>query len=411
MANSSGGNSANRRPKGTGNRSASTSRRSGTSTTTPRAPVSPGATEELDGADAEPASRSADERARERLANRTAPRKPGASGAARRPQPGRGGAKGKNRAQAQSQGRAIALLSGGAVVLVAVVIILFSVLSGGGSSKVYAWHPAPASYIKAISGITQQQFNAAGDGSTLSGVGLAGALDRTPNQPPLTAKGPNGKTLPVLVYVGAEGCPFCAAARWALTIALYRFGSFSGLGIIKSDPLDSWGNTNTFSYSQAKYTSKYLIFEPLEKYSNVRCVSHCTATWDPMPYQGTALQNNLYNTYDSCKYYPPQQGSSGCGGIPFLDWAGKYVEAGGTPYPAYITGGDSSANWAPETWQEIINQLSLPNQGPGEAILASANVYSAMICQITNGQPGSVCNSAPVKAATTALLKYAKKVT
>src|SRR5712692_8559609 len=42
----------------------------------------------------------------------------------------------------------------------------------------------------------------------------------------------NGK--PEVVYVGAEYCPFCAAERWALSVALSRFGSFSGLHLIHS---------------------------------------------------------------------------------------------------------------------------------------------------------------------------------
>ena len=38
----------------------------------------------------------------------------------------------------------------------------------------------------------------------------------------------------VIVYVGAEYCPYCAAERWAIVTALETFGTFSGLQPIAS---------------------------------------------------------------------------------------------------------------------------------------------------------------------------------
>ena len=42
--------------------------------------------------------------------------------------------------------------------------------------------------------------------------------------PALTADGK-----PEVLYVGAEYCPFCAAERWPVVVALSRFGTWSGL--------------------------------------------------------------------------------------------------------------------------------------------------------------------------------------
>ena len=32
---------------------------------------------------------------------------------------------------------------------------------------------------------------------------------------------------PEMLYIGAEFCPYCAALRWSMAVALSRFGSFT----------------------------------------------------------------------------------------------------------------------------------------------------------------------------------------
>ena len=67
-----------------------------------------------------------------------------------------------------------------------------------------------------------------------------------------------------MVYIGGEFCPFCAAERWALTAALSRFGTFTGLGLIHSSPTDVYPSTPTLSFYKSGYTSKYVTFTPVE---------------------------------------------------------------------------------------------------------------------------------------------------
>ena len=63
--------------------------------------------------------------------------------------------------------------------------------------------------------------------AVLDQVGV-GKVDTLPSplkgQPPLVAGGK-----PLVLYVGAEYCPFCAAQRWGMVVALSRFGTFTGL--------------------------------------------------------------------------------------------------------------------------------------------------------------------------------------
>ena len=39
--------------------------------------------------------------------------------------------------------------------------------------------------------------------------------------------------------MGAEYCPYCAAERWSMIVALGRFGTFSGLQTMRSSSTDS----------------------------------------------------------------------------------------------------------------------------------------------------------------------------
>ena len=79
-----------------------------------------------------------------------------------------------------------------------------------------------------------------------------------------TALTANGK--PEVLYIGAEYCPYCAAERWAMIVALSRFGTFSGLATVHSAAANGAGeaepypNTPTWTFVNAKYTSQYLTF-------------------------------------------------------------------------------------------------------------------------------------------------------
>ena len=64
--------------------------------------------------------------------------------------------------------------------------------------------------------------------------------------PPLTVDGKPG-----IVFVSEESCPFCAAERWSLAVALSHFGSWSQLGVTKFAATDVFPNTATLSFRRA----------------------------------------------------------------------------------------------------------------------------------------------------------------
>ena len=71
--------------------------------------------------------------------------------------------------------------------------------------------------------------------------------------PPLTIGGK-----PAIVFVSEESCPFCAAERWPLVVALSHFGTWSDLGSTRSSATDIYPDTATFSFRNARYTSRVL---------------------------------------------------------------------------------------------------------------------------------------------------------
>jgi thiol-disulfide isomerase/thioredoxin len=179
---------------------------------------------------------------------------------------------------------------------------------------------------------------------------------------PLTSGGK-----PEMLYIGAEWCPYCAAERWAMAVALSRFGTFSPLKGIHSSSSDVYPNTATLTFYHSTYTSKYLIFTPVENQD-----VHHNLLQSP-----TSAQQALW-----AKYQPP--GDS----YPFID-IGNRVIASVSYNPQVLHG---------LTWSQIAADLHKPSSAVAQGADGSANLFTAAICSITGNQPGNVCNAAPVAA-------------
>ena len=137
---------------------------------------------------------------------------------------------------------------------------------------------------------------------------------------PLRPVPPGGPALtiggkPVIVFVGEESCPFCAAERWPLVVALAHFGTWSHLGSTTSSATDVFPNTATFSFRTADYTSRDLTLRTTELTDNLG---------RPLQAQ-TQLDTRLIGTYD----VPPYVNSADqSGAVPFLDIANHDILAG-----------------------------------------------------------------------------------
>ena len=204
--------------------------------------------------------------------------------------------------------------------------------------------------------------------ATLDAVGVAGDpgnVNALPaGTPPVVEDGK-----PVVLYFGSEACPFCAVQRWPVTVALSRFGTFQGLQATTSPPSPSTlPNTPTVTYHGATYSSDYLTL------SSVETATRGGATLETPD----DLQRRLFDTYNV------ESVTSSNGGIPFMMIGNLYAWAG-SQYDADVLDGKS--------FDEIVDALADPSTDVAEEIGTAANYLTAMICQLTGGEPADVCSS------------------
>lgn len=240
-------------------------------------------------------------------------------------------------------------LAGGSVtVVIALVVAIIAV-------KTLRQPAAKSTAAVTLSSVAKQVTNVPVGRLNSVGTGQASALVPTRGNQPLLTQ--NGK--PEVLYVGGEYCPFCAAERWALTVALSRFGTFSGLRFIHSAPDDGYIPTLTFYGS--RYTSKYVSFDPVEWYSGNNRVTL---------QKPTSAQLALFTRYNS----PPYVSSNDSGGFPFVDIGNKYLALGAQYQPTVLSG---------LTWKQIAADLSNPGSPVAQSIDGAANTITAALDKLT----------------------------
>ena len=254
------------------------------------------------------------------------------------------------RKRAEARRRFLAAAGAVAVVLAMVVALVAVKLTASPAHRTASESIAPAALVRQVITVPA---------AALAGVSPGQATTllqqvKTPG-PRLTLDGK-----PAIVFVSEESCPFCAAERWALTVALSHFGTWSQLGITKSSATDIYPNTATLSFRAARYRSAELTLSTTELTDNV---GHLL---QPQ----TALDARLIASYDVPPYVNSVDQS---GAVPFLDIGNRYILAG-AQYNPQVLAGLSAA--------QIANQLSNPSSPVAQAIDGSANVIIAAIDQV-----------------------------
>jgi Domain of unknown function (DUF929) len=190
----------------------------------------------------------------------------------------------------------------------------------------------------------------------------SGPLSAIADERPLPA-GP-----PLVLYVGADFCPYCAVLRWPLALALMRFGDLSGLLYTRSSSSDVFPDTATFSYRAAKFDSEYLRFEAVELTDRDQ-----QALQRPNDAQRETFL--LFN---------------GRGSIPFLYLGGRFAEVGSPFSPAPLQGLD---------WEQIVQRLEEREGELSKDIIGEADTLTAALCTLTHQQPEAVCTATAIEAA------------
>jgi thiol-disulfide isomerase/thioredoxin len=265
----------------------------------------------------------------------------------------------------RAQVRRQVLLTVGSVAAVIAVVVAFIVvkaLSGpaaAGSDRA----TASASVVSELTSVPASTLKTVGQGSALT-YNAKPVIPVTGS--PLTQ---NGK--PEVLYMGAEYCPYCATERWAMAIALSRFGTFSGLKFIHSDPNDVFPSTPTLTFYKSSYASKYVAFSTVEE---------LTVSKQPLQ-TPTAAQQALLSKYDAVPYVP----AADAGAIPFVDLGNKFMLSGAQYNPQLLQG---------KTWAQVAAALKDPSSPIAQGADGAANTFTAAICKLTNNKPATACTPA-----------------
>jgi hypothetical protein len=259
-----------------------------------------------------------------------------------------------------------------AVVVVVGIVLVVSFASAASKKHNTAQDdkPAPAALVSKVTGVPDSVITQVGQGTTTLPIRLPG---------PALKK--DGK--PLVVYIGAEYCPYCATERWAMVNALARFGTFTGLQTLTSaGPPEDPANISTFSFHTSKYTSPYIVFEPVE-----------TQTRNHEPLETpTAQQSALQAKWNVPPYVPSGNANS----IPFIDFADSFLVSGAS-YDAGVLAGKSH--------DEIADAMQDPSTDIAKGAVGTANALTASICVVTDNQPAKACNNSAVQAIESALKK------
>jgi hypothetical protein len=247
------------------------------------------------------------------------------------------------------------------IVLVVVIIAVFIIVKVGGGGSPSASTTSPPAGTPIAASITNALTSV--PLSTLASASTSG-LDTSPQAISDAKLAVDGK--PELLYVGAEFCPYCAAERWALYVALSKLGTFSPQpGRIHSAVRD--GDIPTLTFYKTAYSSPYLTFTSVETTTNEPNGDSYVALQTP-----TAAESKLWESHTG-------------GSVPFVDLGGKEELTSSQYDPAVLEG---------PTFNQIASDVGKNSTTIGADIDASAKVLLQTICaSMTGHKPEAVCSA------------------
>jgi hypothetical protein len=252
-----------------------------------------------------------------------------------------------------------------AIALLGTLVLVRDNSAPSSSSTVETFNAAPSSLVSMLQ-LPASVYDTVGVSSPTNPV--------TPPHPTGSATqwqatSSGGATLPVVYFYGAEFAPYAAAQRWPVILALSRFGTFTQLGLMQSSNTTAFPNLSTFTLWDVGYQSKYLILQPVERYSSL----------NPTGAGYLSLQVPSAREAAAVSQYAP-----GSDTFALTDVANKYVLSGSSYSPAVLDG---------LSQDQIAGYLATPAAPLTQAVVTAANEISATICAVDHGRPGSVCQS------------------
>lgn len=181
---------------------------------------------------------------------------------------------------------------------------------------------------------------------------------------------------PLVVFLGAGYCPFCAVERWALVIALSKFGRFSKLGQeVSSASTDVYPGLKSWSFQGSSYSSPYLSFAPADTGSSA------TQLFPKLQ----PPESEVFAKYDVPPYTVNVKGA-----IPFVDMGNRYLQVGASASASVLEG---------LSLDQIASNLVHPASPVAKALDGAANYLIATFCSMSNQRPSAVCSLPTIVAA------------
>ena len=266
-----------------------------------------------------------------------------------------------------------------AIALLGTLVLVRDNYSPPSSPTTETFNAAPSSLVNTVASVPQSVYDAVGVSSPDSPVTPLQATTKAGNTPMWEATVTRGQREPVVFFYGAEFAPYAAAQRWPLVLALSRFGAFRRIGLVQSSTTAAFANISTFTFYDTYYTSKYVVLEPIERYSSL----------NPTGARYLSLQTPDGRQRSAVATY-----ASSATTFPLLDVANRWVLNGASFAPSVLTG---------LSQDQIAGDLSAPASPLTQAVVSAANEITASICAVDGQKPGGVCYSRGVLEADAAL--------
>jgi hypothetical protein len=156
----------------------------------------------------------------------------------------------------------------------------------------------------------------------------------------------------VVIFIGAEACPYCTAESWSIVEALQQYGKLTGLTKITSNSSEKFPNITGYGFSNASLNSTKIAFWEDE-------TSNSEPSQNLQDFNSTG--KSLFQKYDSR------------GAIPFLLIGGVYLHLGSGFSPNLLVNSN---------WTDIEKQI--PTSRIGAEISAEASNISAAIKYVSD---------------------------
>lgn len=205
----------------------------------------------------------------------------------------------------------------------------------------------------------------------------------------------NGK--PTVIYLGSITCIFCGENRWAMAMALSRFGSFmqlfNGYSALGDGDMPSlyWAPAHYNKSSTmlgSFYSSNYINFIAIEDANPISGGFNL----NPLSTIQQRINQTNNSAYMSAMDYILS--TNDFSGTPYTVWGAYEVGGADAVIFANNTNTDGTTPLQQMTHQDVLNQLSNFNDQFAWSEYAAADLYVALICKTLNNTP-SACGAIP----------------